>query len=508
MFDGLTAGARGPEVGAKGDASDKISGKGPGAPPDGGSPGIVGQIFDGHGGWKPPVINSPFGDKSGAKTGDVENDKGSSKPAPMGGRIADTRIPDDRREGKIAGGKTPAEALIGIIESVKGGIGGGIRLGQFGKADQVGKTNKVDQQDPIGSPNKLTTSGRELTLTGVKTKAWPIAQDGSTITTVAMLTPFLSGANSGLRITKNITKGSTTDTVTRPIMIGSKLGPMLIGPDTKLDDSQFVGGDTVEMPHLNLKYVGDSPDREVEAGRLKSRPSVNMHLPGGTYAGSKEEAKAESGIHANAHPDAYAHASAQAEADATTEANGIIPPGKGAPALPWLSTGDNEIRDNSKTVVNIPAQAPLESMRSRRPAKAIDELESTLEMESPAKLVRERANAHLKEKAKEPSDELARNVSNELPEEQTNDRPPEPTSEQALGQLQNDDRYKYIVQQGDTVESVALNVLLDPMLAGLLFGINRRYVLPEEQYGLHPLMVGVVIQLPTPGEIIKFRQAQ
>ncbi len=74
--------------------------------------------------------------------------------------------------------------------------------------------------------------------------------------------------------------------------------------------------------------------------------------------------------------------------------------------------------------------------------------------------------------------------------------------------LRNDNRYKYIVQPGDTIESVALVVLQDSTLAALLFNINRRYILPEEQYGVHPLMVGVVIQLPTPGDVIKFRKAR
>jgi hypothetical protein len=71
-----------------------------------------------------------------------------------------------------------------------------------------------------------------------------------------------------------------------------------------------------------------------------------------------------------------------------------------------------------------------------------------------------------------------------------------------------EERYRYIVKEGDTIESVASTVLQDPMLAALLFAMNRRYILPEEQYGVHPLMVGVVIQLPTPGDVVKFRKSQ
>lgn len=67
-------------------------------------------------------------------------------------------------------------------------------------------------------------------------------------------------------------------------------------------------------------------------------------------------------------------------------------------------------------------------------------------------------------------------------------------------------RYTYIVRAGDTIESVAVVELNDLSLAPLLYKKNRKYVLQEEEYGKHPLVPGVVIDLPTPAEIKAFRQ--
>ena len=81
-----------------------------------------------------------------------------------------------------------------------------------------------------------------------------------------------------------------------------------------------------------------------------------------------------------------------------------------------------------------------------------------------------------------------------------------PAELREIRQGNREDRYLYTVQEGDTVESVAASVLHAPGLAPLLFSLNRRYVLPEVLYGVHPLMVGVVIKLPTPADILKFGQ--
>lgn len=67
-------------------------------------------------------------------------------------------------------------------------------------------------------------------------------------------------------------------------------------------------------------------------------------------------------------------------------------------------------------------------------------------------------------------------------------------------------RYAYIVRPGDTVESVAVAELHDSSLAPLLYEKNRKYVLPEVEYGIHPFIEGAVIDLPTPAEISAFRQ--
>ncbi|HMY03792.1 MAG TPA: hypothetical protein PKA48_10575, partial [Candidatus Obscuribacter sp.] len=60
---------------------------------------------------------------------------------------------------------------------------------------------------------------------------------------------------------------------------------------------------------------------------------------------------------------------------------------------------------------------------------------------------------------------------------------------------------------GDSVESVARLELKDPALAPLVFRKNKQHVLPEVEYGVHPLAPGVYIELPTPTEVAEFRHA-
>jgi hypothetical protein len=65
----------------------------------------------------------------------------------------------------------------------------------------------------------------------------------------------------------------------------------------------------------------------------------------------------------------------------------------------------------------------------------------------------------------------------------------------------------YVVKPGDTIESLALKLLGDPSLAALLFEKNKEYVLAEQRYGVHDLMPGATIELPSPAEIARFRMA-
>jgi hypothetical protein len=62
----------------------------------------------------------------------------------------------------------------------------------------------------------------------------------------------------------------------------------------------------------------------------------------------------------------------------------------------------------------------------------------------------------------------------------------------------------YIVREGETVESVANDLLKDPRLAALIFEKNHRHVLPSQDYGVHPLKAGATIELPTVSEREKF----
>lgn len=68
--------------------------------------------------------------------------------------------------------------------------------------------------------------------------------------------------------------------------------------------------------------------------------------------------------------------------------------------------------------------------------------------------------------------------------------------------------YHYFTKEGDTVESVAREVVGDARTAPLVFSLNKDHILASTEYGVHPFKVGVMVQLPTPRDLKNFFGSQ
>ncbi len=288
MFDGMQNGGKIADPGA---AVNESGAKGPGsrAPADGAVPsGIVGPIFDGHGGIRPPDIKLPFGGKT-------------AKPDTLDGKTADGRTGRDQAEAK-----SPAEALVGIFDRIKSGIGGGWRGAQTDKTDATGRTGQGDGGNFANRTRQLPPGATGLVVTGVRTKPWPIGKDGSPTTAVTRVAPFLSGTGGAPRITKDVATVPTrriaanvgTDTIKQPPQVTSsnpliapaKPGPRLVEKGQTIEDGYHLGGDTI--PHIVPEFPEGLTESQFDTGKIKVRPSVSLHIPGGKYGGASNETKA------------------------------------------------------------------------------------------------------------------------------------------------------------------------------------------------------------------------
>lgn len=190
------------------------------------------------------------------------------------------------------------------------------------------------------------------------------------------------------------------------------------------------------------------------------KPFIRLHLPDGTYGGDKVS---------------KGHRVAEFKSDPQQESETV-------PLKPIAAKQDEiEIENGDTHIAAQPAETPVkphQESERRYVNAAMDALEQTWSSED---------------------DEPAENGSL--------------TGETLNAGGQNDEfqgglnRYRFRVGPDESVESIALTVLKDPALAPLLYKKVRQHVLPEKEYGIHPLPEGIIIDLPTPSEIAEFRRS-
>ncbi len=448
--------------------------------------------------------NKSDGKADGTKSGSANAD---GKASASGGAKGDIKagVPGDTKGGAgIAGGRSNAiDGFLGLVESVKDNIKGSLK-------------NLGDRSQPA-----VPLKEGELAAVAMRGKMPPVRDDITSEQILAVLIP----------------KGFVGWSIVRSPGIKPSDSP-LPGSQTKIDGGKLVDGKANDGSAIDGKSVTgkfadgkplDSKQSEpkpfdINNPDAKSRPFVQLHGVDSNYTGAGvrrtepaspiksdqvkvDPAKSDQIKVEPQKPDQSKPLPVKAEPLTDTK---VVAATTGAPATPYLDVStSNQIIDQSATRPTIPTEP-----KSRR--QLIEEQEHTLPSASESDS--EYGDDH-GERAKSASrDSLTDIAQTKEGEKRLRYVNSALDAQEATWNSEEDDanngrelqaplgRYTYIVRAGDTVESVAVVELNDLSLAPLLFKKNKKYVLPEEEYGRHPLVTGVVIDLPTPAEIKAFRQ--
>lgn len=222
-----------------------------------------------------------------------------------------------------------------------------------------------------------------------------------------------------------------------------------------------------------------APDESVPA----RRPYIRLHLPDGTYGGKSVD---------------KSHKVPAIEPKPAQESTTVA-----LPAVAKSETVDSSAvpQSRSASLPSVPESETVGSSEVSRPADS----QSDIASRERSKRYVNRAFDELEETWSSDDDE---GRDSGLRPDETADNSAQVSSTLGAQPLAGAaDKYLYLVKPGDSVESVARLELKDPALAPLIFRKNKQYVLPEVEYGVHPLAPGVFIELPTPSEIADFRGA-
>lgn len=463
----------------------------------------------------------PDGKADGTKAGSASTDGKTFVPGGAKGDIKGAAgVSGDTKGGAgIAGGRANAiDGFLGLVESVKDNIKGSLK-------------NLGDRTQP-----SVPLKQGELAAVAMRGKMPPVRDDITSEQILAVLIP----------------KGFVGWSIVRSPRIKPSDSP-LPGSQTKIDGGKLVGVKSTDSSLIDGKSVtGKSVDGkpldakqsdtkqaepkpfDINNPDAKSRPFVQLHGVDSNYTGAgvrrteaasqikSDQVKADQVKVDTAKPDQIKLDPPKPEqskpdqskplpvkAEPLTDTK-VVAATTGAPATPYLDVStSNQIIDQSATRPTIPTEP-----KSRR--QLIEEQEHTLPSASESDS--EYGDDH-GERAKSASrDSLTDIAQTKEGEKRLRYVNSALDAQEATWNSEEDDanngrelqaplgRYTYIVRAGDTVESVAVVELNDLSLAPLLFKKNKKYVLPEEEYGRHPLVTGVVIDLPTPAEIKAFRQ--
>ncbi len=376
---------------------------------------------------------------------------------------------DTKGGASIPGGRSNAiDGFLGLVETVKDNIKGSLK-------------NLGDRTQP-----SVPLKEGELAAVAMRGRMPPLRDDITSEQILAVLIP----------------KGLVGWSIVRAPGIKPSDSP-LPGSQTKIDGGKLIDGKPVDSKQLDTKQPEPKPF-DINNPDVKSRPFVQLHGVDSNYTGAGvrrtepaapvkveqvklDPPKVEPVKPEQSKPDQSKPIPVKAEP--LTDIKVAAAPAAATPYLDDSTTNPaNQIADQSATRQTNPTEP-----KSRR--QLIEEQEHTLPSASEAD------SAPTKE-----SDKRLRYVNSALDAQEATWNSEEEAANNDLELQAPLGRYTYIVRAGDTIESVAVVELNDLSLAPLLFKKNKKYVLPEEEYGRHPLVTGVVIDLPTPAEIKAFRQ--
>lgn len=415
------------------------------------------------------------GKADGSKAASANTDGKTFVPGGAKGDIkGGLGVPGDIKGGAgIAGGRSNAiDGFLGLVESVKDNIKGSLK-------------NLGDRTQP-----SVPLREGELAAVAMRGKMPPVRDDITSEQILAVLIPkgFVGWSivrSPGIKPSDSPLPGSQTK------VDGGKLVDGKANDGRAIDD-KAVTGKLADGKPLDSKQSESKPF-DINNPDAKSRPFIQLHGVDSNYTGAgvrrtepTAEAKPDQIKLDPPKPEQSRPIPVKAEPLTDTK---VVAVTTGTAATPYLDVSiSNQINDQSATRQTIPPEPKsrrqlIEEQEHTLPSASESEIAPTKEGEKRLRYVNSALDA---QEATWNSEEDDANNGREL--------------QAPLG------RYTYIVRAGDTVESVAVVELNDLSLAPLLFKKNKKYVLPEEEYGRHPLVTGVVIDLPTPAEIKAFRQ--
>jgi hypothetical protein len=446
-----------------------------------------------------PDSNKPEGSKSeGSKSeGSKSEGKSDSKVGGPDGKL----VAGDTKSGAgIPGGKSNAiDGFLGLVETVKDNIKGSLK-------------NIGDRTQPA-----VPLKEGELAAVSMRGKMPPLRDDISSVQIIAVLIPK-GFVNWSIVRAPGIKPSDSPLPNAQTKLDGGKLAP------GKVDASKSPEGMPIDGKHIDTKQVESKPF-DINNPESKSRPFIQLHGVDSNYTGAGRrvepaaQTKAEQVRPDQVKPDQVKIDPTKVEPARADQVKLDQPkpiPVKAEPltdtkvsatagVMPYIDvSAKNQVVDQSSTRQTMPPD-----LSERR--RLIEEQEHTLPSSGDSDLEisdgkEEAESVPLDVPLVREGEKRLRYVNSAL------------DAQEATWNSEDDDansgkeiqaplgRYTYIVRAGDTVESVAVVELNDLTLAPLLFKKNKKFVLPEEEYGRHPLVAGVVIDLPTPAEIKAFRQ--
>lgn len=398
----------------------------------------------------------------------------------------------------IPGGRSNAiDGFLGLVETVKDNIKGSLK--------------NLGDRTPVSVPLKEG----EMVAVAMRGKIPPLRDDITSDQILAVLIP----------------KGYVGWSIVRSPGLKPSDSP-LPGSQTKFDGGKIGDGKSADGKPLDNKQPdskpGESKPFDINNPDVKSRPFIQLHGVDSNYTGAGarrtdasvpgrvEQVKADQVKVEPARPEAIKNEPTRVDQVKADQVRPIpvkaepLTDTKVAASTPYLDVSTNsQIIDQSATRQTTPSTQKdrrqlIEEQEHTLPSASENEFEISDEPSADSEISSLQSTIDIS--LSKEGEKRSRYVNQALDAQEETWNSEDDDAAGAHEMPAPLGRYTYIVRAGDTIESVAVVELNDLSLAPLLYKKNKMYVLQEEEYGKHPLVPGVVIDLPTPAEIKAFRQ--
>lgn len=477
-----------------------------------------------------PEGNKSEGKSDGKNDGKADGKLDNKLDGKLDGKIDGAKnnlSPDGKQVGSdtkgsagIPGGRANAiDGFLGLVETVKDNIKGSFK--------------NLGDRTPVSVPLKEG----EMAAVAMRGKMPPLRDD---ITSDQILAVLIPKGYVGWSIVRSpgLKPSDSPLPATQSKFDGGRLADGKSG-DSKSADGKAISGKSADGKPLDNKQpdskLGESKPFDINNPDVKSRPFIQLHGVDSNYTGAGarrtdasvpgrvEPVKAEQVKVEPARPEPVKNEPTRVDqvkpdqarpipvkAEPFTDTKVAAVTGAAASATPYLDVSANsQIIDQSATRQTIPSTPKdrrqlIEEQEHTLPSASENEFEISDEPSADSDISSLQSTIDLS--LSKEGEKRSRYVNQALDAQEETWNSEDDDAAGAHEMPAPLGRYTYIVRAGDTIESVAVVELNDLSLAPLLYKKNKKYVLQEEEYGKHPLVPGVVIDLPTPAEIKAFRQ--